>query len=164
MPNPPVPVELKRRLGNPSHRPLPDKNNVLELQTGKEEPLRPLGPAGRRLWDDIFARGELWVSGRTDTQLTQMVCEQIDRRELLRKQLEEQPHERARHMSINEVEKLIASNLGLLGFTPTDRSRLGVAEVRKNSKIAELKRRAEEPRQPYQPVSPGSPILEEEKR
>ena len=163
MANPPVPTERKRQLGNPSHRPLPEKKDVIELEAGNVEPLRPLGPAGQRLWDDIFRRGELWVSGRTDSQLVQLVCEQIDRREMLRTQLVDCPDQRSLHMSLNDIEKLISSNLGLLGFTPTDRSRIGVAEVRKNSKIDELRRRAEELRQPYRTVSAGSSILKEEK-
>jgi hypothetical protein len=39
---------------------------------------------------------------------------------------------------LRELEKSIYSNLSLLGFTPTDRSRLGVAEVKKMSKLEEL--------------------------
>ena len=72
-----------------------------------------------------------------------MVCEQIDRRSSLLVQLESHPDERSIHMSINDIEKLISSNLGLLGFTPTDRSRLGVAEVKATSKIEELMARRE---------------------
>ena len=138
MPNPPVPTELKRRLGNPSHRPLPDPEKSMTLEGGYIEPPRPLGPAGSRLWEDIFQQGKLWVSHRTDTQLMQMVCEQLDRRELLLKELKERPDERALHMSINDIEKLISGNLSLLGFTPTDRSRLGVAEVKTTGKIHEI--------------------------
>ena len=41
-------------------------------------------------------------------------------------------------MSINETDKLIHSGLGLLGFTPADRARLGLAEVRRQSKLEEL--------------------------
>jgi len=143
MPNPPKPTELKRRIGNPGHRPLPDSNDVLPLEDGYIDPLRPLGTDGQRLWEDVFARGKLWISHRTDTQLLQMVCEQIDRRSNLLAQLESQPDERSIHMSINDIEKLISSNLGLLGFTPTDRSRLGVAEVKATSKIEELIARRE---------------------
>jgi hypothetical protein len=36
---------------------------------------------------------------------------------------------------------MIQSGLGLLGFTPTDRSRLGVAEVKAKSKLEELMER-----------------------
>jgi len=49
------------------------------------------------------------------------------------------PTERSIHMSLNDVEKLTSGNLSLSGFTPSDRSRLGVAEVRAYSKIDELR-------------------------
>ena len=39
---------------------------------------------------------------------------------------------------LRELDKLIVSNLSLLGFSPTDRMRLGVAEVKKQSKLEEL--------------------------
>ena len=162
MPNPPVPAELKRRTGNPSHRPLPDPDKVLAVEGGYVEPLRPLGQAGVRLWNDVFTRGKLWISSRTDTQLLQMVCEQIDRRETLRSQLKERPDERSLHMSLNDIEKLIASNLSLLGFTPTDRSRLGVAEVKATSKIHELIKQKEALHSRSTPMSAGSSNLYEE--
>ena len=41
-------------------------------------------------------------------------------------------------MRLAELEKQIASNLGMLGFTPTDRSRLGLAEIKAKSKLQEL--------------------------
>jgi len=144
MPNPPVPTERQRRLGNPGKRPLPKTTDVLPLEAGPVSPLRPLGLDGRRLWDDVFGQGEIWVSGRTDSQLLQLVCEQIDRRALLMVALMDSPTERSIHMSLNDVEKLISGNLSLLGFTPSDRSRLGVAEVRAYSKIDELRARREE--------------------
>jgi hypothetical protein len=46
--------------------------------------------------------------------------------------------------ALRALESLIINNLSLLGFTPTDRSRLGVAEVKAQSKLEELmSRRAE---------------------
>jgi hypothetical protein len=47
-------------------------------------------------------------------------------------------------MSLNDVEKLISGNLSLLGFTPSDRSRLGVAEVKAYSKIDDLRAKRDE--------------------
>jgi len=143
MPNPPVPTERQRRLGNPGKRLLPKTADLLPLEGGPISPLRPLGPDGQRLWDDVFSQGRLWVSGRTDTQLLQLVCEQIDRRALLMAGLIDNPPERSIHMSLNDVEKLISGNLSLLGFTPSDRSRLGVAEVRAYSKIDEIREKRE---------------------
>jgi hypothetical protein len=41
-------------------------------------------------------------------------------------------------MRLAEIEKQITQNLSLLGFTPTDRSRLGLAEIKAKSKLQEL--------------------------
>ena len=137
MPNHPVPLERKRRLGNPGHRPLPSQLETISLPGGKVPPLRPLGPAGLTLWNDVFSVAETWISSKSDTQLLQMVCEQLDRRTALLRLLEE-GFDRSTHMTVLDLEKQIASNLGTLGLTPTDRSRLGVAEVHKSSKLDEM--------------------------
>jgi hypothetical protein len=42
---------------------------------------------------------------------------------------------------LRELDRQIVSNLSLLGFTPSDRSRLGVAEVKAKSKLEELMER-----------------------
>lgn len=138
MPNPAKPVELKRALGNPGKRALPKRDAVVAIPGGWTEPVRELGAAGRQLWDAVFANGELWVSSRTDVTLLQLVCEQLDRREVLREAFLADPSERSVSMSLLEVEKAISGNLGLLGFTPADRSRLGLAEVKAQSKLEEL--------------------------
>ena len=39
---------------------------------------------------------------------------------------------------IRELEQRVVTNLGLCGFTPADRARLGLTEVRKLSGLAEL--------------------------
>jgi len=48
------------------------------------------------------------------------------------------PSDRKVNMSLLETEKMIQSGLSLLGFTPTDRSRLGVAEVKAKSKLEQM--------------------------
>lgn len=138
MPNHPVPIERKRLLGNPGHRPLPSQLDTISLPAGKVSPLRPLGSAGLKLWNDVFSAAETWISPQSDTQLLQLVCEQLDRRTALLRLLEEEGFDRSTHMTVLDLEKQIASNLGTLGLTPTDRSRLGVAEVHKSSKLDEM--------------------------
>ena len=138
MTNPPRPVEMKRKLGNPGKRAMPKEGSVMEVEGGYREPLRPLGEAGYQLWAEVFGFGELWVSPKTDTQLLQMVCELLDRREILREEFLADPTERKVNMSLLETEKLIQSSLSLLGFTPSDRSKLGLAEVKAKSKLEEL--------------------------
>jgi hypothetical protein len=141
MGNPPKPIEQKRLLGNPGQRTLPSSDSTIALYSGSREPLFPLGEAGRALWDSVFAEGELWISPRTDVAWLQVVCELLDRRDVLKVEWLADPTNRPVNMSLLETEKLIQSGLGLLGFTPTDRSRLGVAEVKAKSKLEELMER-----------------------
>jgi hypothetical protein len=97
-----------------------------------------LGSAGQQLWDEIYQVGGMWISPQSDTQLLQMVCELLDRREILREEFLADPTERKVNMSLLETEKLIQTSLSLLGFTPSDRSRLGLAQVKAKSKLEEM--------------------------
>jgi len=141
MPNPPKPIEQKRLLGNPGKRAMPDGESTISLFSGRREPLFPLGEAGQKLWDSVFNEGELWISPRTDVAWLQVVYELLDRREVLKQEWMADPADRKLNMSLLETEKLLQTGLGLLGFTPTDRSRLGVAEVKAKSKLEELMER-----------------------
>jgi hypothetical protein len=141
MVNPPKPIEQKRLLGNPGKRAMPSEDSTITLYAGRRDPLAPLGEAGRKLWDSVFDEGELWISPRTDVAWLQVVCELLDRREVLKAEWLADPADRKLNMSLLETEKLIQSGLSLLGFTPTDRSRLGVAEVKAKSKLEELMER-----------------------
>jgi hypothetical protein len=66
-----------------------------------------------------------------------MVCEQMDERAKLRTQVWNEGKNDERK-ALRMLERAIVDNLSLLGFTPTDRSRLGVAEVKKQTKLEEL--------------------------
>lgn len=143
MPNPAKPIEQKRLLGNPGKRAMPNANDTVAIPGGWVEPLRELQEAGQQLWDSVFKHGELWVSSRTDIHLLQMTCEQLDRRDMLSQLLPLDPTDKNVLMRLVEIEKLITSNLGLLGFTPSDRSRLGLAEIKAKSKLQELMERNE---------------------
>jgi hypothetical protein len=138
MPNPAKPIELKRKLGNPGKRAMPGEGELMTIDGGFREPLRPLGEAGQQLWDEIYMVGGMWISPQSDTQLLQMTCELLDRREILREEFLADPTERKVNMSLLETEKLIQTSLSLLGFTPSDRSRLGLAQVKAKSKLEEL--------------------------
>ena len=138
MGNPPKPAELKLLQGNPGKRAMRLNDAVAPMEYGYTEPLRELGPVGRQLWDSIFGAGELWISIRTDLQLVQMVCELLDRREVLREQWTSDPVNRQINMSLLETEKQIVSGLSLLGFSPADRTRLGLVSAKTKSKLEEL--------------------------
>jgi tagatose-1,6-bisphosphate aldolase len=97
-----------------------------------------LGEAGQQFWDSVFGVGELWISIKTDTQLVQMLAEQIDRRETLREYVANHPDEWHMTKQLNDIEVLIVKNLSLLGFTPADRTRLGLISTKTKSKLEEL--------------------------
>jgi hypothetical protein len=142
MPNPAVPVEKKRQLGNPGKRALPGEDAVV-LYAGRVEAPEDLGQAGSALWSRVFDEGEIWISPRLDVTLLERVCRALDRVVTLERMFESDPADRKVLMSINETDKLIMSGLGLLGFTPSDRAKLGLAEVKRQSKLDELMARAD---------------------
>ena len=143
MPNPPKPVELKRRIGNPGKRALPRLASVtvLPAHNGAGEPLRPLGNEGRRMWDRIWASGGLWVSPATDSELVQLVCECMDERTALRLQVLRGSDWRDR-VALRQLDRSINSMLSQLGFNPVERTRMGVAEVQAVSKLEAIQARA----------------------
>jgi hypothetical protein len=138
MPNPPKPAELKVLQGNPGQHKIKVSDDVAPLAYGRVDPLRPLEWAGQQLWDSVFNAGELWISSRTDTQLLQMVCEQLDRKVRLESYIAEHPDEWHMFKQLNDLERLITGNLSLLGFTPADRTRLGLVSAKTKSKLEEL--------------------------
>lgn len=138
MPNPPKPTEVKLLQGNPGKRSLNLNDAIAPLDYGYTEPLRPLGDVGLNFWNTIYGAGELWISIRTDTQLVQMVCEMLDRREILRDAFMSNPADRQVNMSLLETEKAIINGLSLMGFSPADRTRLGLVSAKTKSKLEEL--------------------------
>ncbi len=138
MANPPKPAELKILQGNPGKRALPSNDALAPLEYGYVEPLRELGPVGKQFWDSIFGAGELWISIRTDTQLVQMICEQLDRREFLRSYVASHPDEWHMFKQLNDIEVQIVKGFSLLGFSPADRTRLGLVSAKTKSKLEEL--------------------------
>ena len=138
MANPPKPAELKRLTGNPGRRPIPQPAEY--IPGGYVEPERPLEFAGMQLWRSAMSVGEQWLARKTDTQLLLLVCEQMDRRTDLIAKIHETQEWRL-YRALHDLEKMIAVNLGVLGFTPTDRTRLGLAEVKTASKLQELRER-----------------------
>jgi hypothetical protein len=135
---PPKPLEQKRLLGNPGQRPLPKEGELMLVEGGRVDPVRPLDWAGQQMWDSVFNAGQLWVSSRTDVQLLQLVCEQLDRKVQIEGLIAENPSEWHMFKQLNDLERMISNNLSLLGFTPSDRTRLGLAEVKRQSKLEAL--------------------------
>lgn len=134
MANPPTPVEKRRKLGNPSGRPLPaleETGTILPAIVGAPDPMRPLGNAGRRWWDMVLTAGSTWIGG-TDVELVQQVAEQIDEQQALRIKVLDTTYRRDAWRDRNHLRNLdeqIRKGLNDLGFTPVARTRMGLAQV-----------------------------------
>ena len=137
---PAKPIEQKRMLGNPGKRPLPTGAQILPRATETPESNRPLLKYGQQLWDRTWEAGVNWISSNTDVELLLMTCEMVDERWNLRIKVM-QTDDPAMRKGLRALDKQIVSNLSLMGFTPSDRSRLGVAEVKAKSKLEELMER-----------------------
>jgi len=142
---PSKPTEIKRKLGNPGQRKLPDQSQLqlFDPISKVPEPARPLLKYGREFWDKVWANGLQWISPNTDAEILLMTCELIDERWNLRVKVMQTGDWRERR-GLRDLDARIISNLSLMGFTPADRSKLGVAEVKAISKMEALKRRADE--------------------
>jgi hypothetical protein len=139
MGRPPKPTELKRIQGNPGKRALPKETEMILLPAAETIPIpsRPLLKYGQEMWDRIWNMGNSWISPTTDIELVLMTAEMVDERWNLRVKVMGSEDPKMRR-GLRELDKMIVSNLSLLGFSPTDRMRLGVAEVKKQSKLEEL--------------------------
>lgn len=139
MGRPPKPIEQKRLTGNPGKRALPDTSviQIIDRADTIPEPGRPLLKYGRELWDKVWEAGINWISPTTDMELLLMTCELVDERWNLRVKVMQNDDSRMRR-GLRDLDRLIIGNLSLLGFTPSDRSRLGVAEVKAQSKFQQL--------------------------
>lgn len=140
---PPKPLEQKVLLGNPGKRALPSESELQELPRamGIPEPPRPLLKPGRELWDRSWQLGADWISPDFDVELLLMTCEMVDERWNLRIKAMN-TDDMAMGRRVDRLAGLIRENLSLLGFTPVDRTRLGVARVKARTKLEDLIARA----------------------
>lgn len=136
------PAEVKRKIGSRAYKPGPVVVALPQV-SGVPEPARELETAGADLWERAWTVGRAWLNGSTDVDLLLMTCEQLDERETLRELVLAEPGAWRERAALRELEKSISRGLSLMGFTPTDRMKLGVAEVRAKSKLEELAERRE---------------------
>ena len=137
---PPKPVEQKRRAGNPGKRPLPETTIAIPTSPVAPVPHRPLGPAAQQFWERVWSVGFTWISPQMDTELLQMVAEQIDERVALRMRVLKQNDWRDR-AALRSLDAQVLDCLSLLGFTPVDRARLGFVEVKIKNELEEFRKR-----------------------
>jgi P27 family predicted phage terminase small subunit len=147
------PVERHRLAG--TGRDLPDAPGIGEGLEGGSSPDAPetLGPAGLELWHHVWHAGRQWLAVESDRTLVSMLCHAYDESEKLRQGIESGEFPRVYvHANgspvttpwvtqLKELRAQITSWLAAIGFSPSDRSRLGLAEVRVRDELDELAQR-----------------------
>ena len=136
---PPKPNELKRVMGNPGGRPLPDLNVITHLPMAREIPTPPenLKESGLDLWNRAWGVAVTWLSPVSDIEAIKNSCHLADANEAARERymISTEPADAKAYVAIN---KAYTDSLTSLGFDPVSRSRLGVAEVRAATSIDKL--------------------------
>jgi hypothetical protein len=136
---PPKPNEIKRLMGNPGGRPLPDLNTISHLPMAKEIPAAPenLNQSGLDLWNRAWGVAITWLSPVSDIESIKNACHLADANEAARDRymISTEPADAKAYVAIN---KAYTDALTSLGFDPVSRSRLGVAEVRVATSIDKL--------------------------
>ena len=155
---PAKPAQVKRAEGSKAHRPLPAAPLPGKGLRGVEGiPTPPtLGKEGLVLWVHVWTAGKTWLSPDSDRTIIKMLCEAQDEHDKIRVLLSTGEVERfyatsngqlANHPFVNQLAVLrgqMSSWLAAIGFSPADRSRLGIAEVRVRDELDDLtKRRVE---------------------
>jgi hypothetical protein len=140
----PLPTEQHRRRGNPGKKALPEEATVTALPAVPAgvipTPPRPLGTDGAALWERAWKAGRTWMSDQSDVDVLLLLCESLDERSALRAVVLEEGGWRERS-ALRALDKQIIDKLQLLGFTPSDRARLGVAEVKADDDLEAYRKR-----------------------
>ncbi len=136
---PPKPAELKRITGNPGKRALPDLAVITTIPMADTTPPPPasLGEDGVALWNAAWGHAITWLSPTSDAHAIENAARLADDLALARKKYRAtlEPGDGRLLVHLN---KAFVDSLSSLGFDPTSRSRLGVAEVKAISAIDKL--------------------------
>lgn len=155
---PSKPVEQKRAAGNPGQRALPVAPLPGEgLSSAGDIPLPPpLGVDGVELWAHVWDAGKSWLSPDSDRTIITLLCQAQDEAEEIRQLIQSGEVSRyyvtsngqmVTHPLVTQLANLrtqMTAWLAAIGFSPSDRSRLGLAEVRVRNELDELERRRAE--------------------
>lgn len=156
---PPKPIEVKRRLGTARADRVPAKSETVALRPADGIPPVPstLGKSGRAFWTQAWRAAQAWLSPDLDVVAVESACQLVDQIAEMRRQVADdglllsEPivtpagmvvgDRQVTHPLLKELraaEKQLQSWLSTLGFDPTARSRLGLAEVKRQSALQQL--------------------------
>jgi len=138
----PLPIEIKKRRGTLRGDRMPEQGmtEIAIVPLGQEHPEPPshLERTGRAFWVTASEAG-VWLWAGIDHTLLTMTAELLDEREALREIVQEDPENTRLRAALRALDKQAVTQLSLLGFTPSDRARLGLVQARQQVKIEELK-------------------------
>ena len=139
----PTPIERKRRLGNPGKRRLPRGLTVIEPAS-----VSIISPtSGDDLVEALLGGpAAAWIAQPDRVGLVELVRDAWDERAVLREHIRLHGYGNGAYggphvVRLDRVEANLTRWLSLLGLSPVDRSRLGVAEVKARSKLEALRDR-----------------------
>lgn len=144
---PPLPLEVKRRRGRTTDtdsggRKLPGQAEIVALPQADGVPPVPAGieADGADLWRQIWQQGLTWISPQSDMAAAVEACRVADDLAVARRRYRatSDPKDAA---ALASMGKRFDEALSVLGFNPTARSRLGVAEVKRVSALDQLLQR-----------------------
>jgi hypothetical protein len=141
---PSIPIEIKRRRGRTTDtdsggRPLPKSGEIVALPMAEGVPPLPVGieADGVDLWRQLWQQGITWISPNSDMAAAVEACQVADDLAVARRRYRatSDPKDAAALVALG---KRFDDALSVLGFNPTARSRLGVAEVKRASALEQL--------------------------
>ncbi len=132
---PPKPIEAHKRTG--TFNVTRHKRGSLVLVEPVEMPTeaQPLP----QVLQDVLRMGVSWLA-RTDAVALALLRSMLEEREPLR--VDAVAGSTESRKALRDLDRQIAGLLSSLGFTPTDRTRMGVAEVQAVSKLEAIQARA----------------------
>lgn len=179
---PAMPVEKQRALGNPGKRALPEApgpqgdNAQPAIISNGLVPEAPKGLKvfGQKAWTDIWTAGRIWLHPEVDREQVTLVVQALETRNELRRYLKKRGvegrwfvNERGQvvtHPAVKQladIEAQLTTWFSLIGFNPSDRTRLGLAQVRVADELDELRKRRTERRDESGPEM-GTEVLDAE--
>ena len=153
-----TPTELKRIRGNPGKRPLPalpiPENALANVDTTWiPDPPAILNEVGVVAWRTFWAAGRRHLSELHDAPLLGRLCFRMQQvaeleawlaHDITRRWYETANGQIVTHPAVKQIEQADAQMttwLSLLGFTPSDRARLGLQEIRVANELDQFRRR-----------------------
>lgn len=155
---PPKPIEQKRKAGNPGKRALPAarSTSALEPAHGIPDPPNDIGPAGLVVWVNVWEGAQTWLAIKVDRATVERVCRLADECQRLREAIDQygvvidgpvisprgdvvegvtKLYTNPAIAALRAAERQLERDESNLGFNPVARSRLGLAEVKKQSAV-----------------------------